>query len=149
MSERACPETQTTERWVLKRSKKDKCINRTYRFTKIPYLYMYAHWHICVYTQTFMKTIYTHIYLRSAVCVHAQSRLTLLQPRGLQHIRLLYLWDFWVRILDGLPFLFPRELFDPGIKPMSPMSPALGGGFFTTETPGQSYIYILICEFIL
>ena len=25
MSERACPETQTTERWVLKRSKKDNC----------------------------------------------------------------------------------------------------------------------------
>ena len=57
---------------VLKRSKKDNCINRTYRFTKLPYLYMYAHWHICVYTQTFMKTIYTQ-YTYTWLCVFMLS----------------------------------------------------------------------------
>ena len=33
-----------------------------------------------------------------------------------------------------LPFPSPGDLPDPGIKPMSP---ALAGGFFTTEPPGK------------
>ena len=32
---------------------------------------------------------------------------------------------------SGLPFAPPGNLPDPGIKPESPMSPALAGGFFT------------------
>ena len=39
---------------------------------------------------------------------------------------------------SGLPFPPPGDLPNPGIKPMSPASPALSGGFFTTEPPGQS-----------
>ena len=39
--------------------------------------------------------------------------------------------EYW----SGLPFPSPRDLLDPGIKPMSP---ALAGGFFTTEPPGKS-----------
>ena len=35
---------------------------------------------------------------------------------------------------SGLPFPSPGDLPDPGIKPASP---ALAGGFFTTEPPGQ------------
>ena len=35
-----------------------------------------------------------------------------------------------------LPFPSPN-LPDPGIKPMSPASPALASGFFTTEPPGN------------
>ena len=34
---------------------------------------------------------------------------------------------------SGLPFPPLRDFPDPGIKPMSPASPALAGGFFTTE----------------
>ena len=37
--------------------------------------------------------------------------------------------EYW----SGLPFSSPRELPNPGIEPMSPMSPALAGGFFTTS----------------
>ena len=37
--------------------------------------------------------------------------------------------EYW----NGLPFLPPGDLPDPGIKPMSPESPA--GAFFTTELP--------------
>ena len=37
-------------------------------------------------------------------------------------------------ILSGMPFLSPGDLPNPGIEPMSP---ALAGGFFTTEPPGQ------------
>ena len=35
----------------------------------------------------------------------------------------------------GLPFPSPGDLPNPGIKSASPASPALAGGFFTTETP--------------
>ena len=36
---------------------------------------------------------------------------------------------------SGLPFLSPGDLPNPGIKSESP---ALAGGFFTTEPPGKS-----------
>ena len=35
---------------------------------------------------------------------------------------------------SGLPSPFLGELPDPGIEPVSPASPALAGGFFTTGT---------------
>jgi len=38
--------------------------------------------------------------------------------------------EYW----SALPFPPPGDLPDPGIKPMSP---ALAGGFFTTEPPGK------------
>ena len=38
---------------------------------------------------------------------------------------------------SGLPFPTPGNLPDPGIELMSPASPALAGGFFTTEQPGK------------
>ena len=38
--------------------------------------------------------------------------------------------EYW----NGLPFPSPGDLPDLGIKPMSP---ALAGGFFTTEPPGK------------
>ena len=37
--------------------------------------------------------------------------------------------EFW----SGLPFPTPGDLLDPEIEPMFPASPALAGGFFTTE----------------
>ena len=36
---------------------------------------------------------------------------------------------------SGLPFPSPGDLPDPGIESESPVSPALAGGFFTTEPP--------------
>ena len=41
----------------------------------------------------------------------------------------------------GLPFPSPGDLPDPGIKPMSPASPALAGRFFASEPPGKSHIW--------
>ena len=38
----------------------------------------------------------------------------------------------------GLPCSLPRDLPNPGIKPTSPMSPALAGGFFTTSGTGEA-----------
>ena len=39
-----------------------------------------------------------------------------------------------------MPFPPPGDLPDPGIEPMSP---ALAGGFFTTEPPGKLYMWNL------
>ena len=36
---------------------------------------------------------------------------------------------------SGLPCPLPEDLPNPGIEPASLMSPALAGGFFTTELP--------------
>ena len=41
--------------------------------------------------------------------------------------------EYW----SMLPCLPPGNLPDPGVEPMSPASPALAGGFFTTEPPGK------------
>ena len=38
---------------------------------------------------------------------------------------------------SGLPFPTPGDLPDPGVKPMSLVSPALAGRFFTTVPPGR------------
>ena len=43
--------------------------------------------------------------------------------------------DYW----NGLPFPSSADLSNPGIKPISP---ALSGGFFTTELPGKPGIDI-------
>ena len=50
--------------------------------------------------------------------------------------------EYW----NGLPFLPPGDLPDPGIKPVSLVSPALAGGFFTTSTTCEAqspYVYTL------
>ena len=44
--------------------------------------------------------------------------------------------EYW----SGLPFPSPGDPPDPGIEPVSPVSPALVGGFFTTEPPGKPEI---------
>ena len=42
--------------------------------------------------------------------------------------------EYW----SGLPFPFPRDLPDTGIEPISP---ALPGGFLTTEPPGEASVF--------
>ena len=48
--------------------------------------------------------------------------------------------EYWGR----LSFPSPGDLPDPGIKPAFPATPALAGGFFTTEPPGKP---ISLCTF--
>ena len=66
--------------------------------------------------------------------VLTQSCLTLLQTCGQQPARLLCTWISQARILEWVAFPSPGDLSDPGIKPASP---ALAGGFLTTEPPGK------------
>ena len=46
----------------------------------------------------------------------------------------------WQEYWSALPFLPPRDLPDPGAKPMSLASPALAAGFFTTAPCGKSIV---------
>ena len=48
--------------------------------------------------------------------------------------------EYW----SGLPCPPPSDLPNPGIKPKSPASLALAGGFFTTESPGKALRYYII-----
>ena len=41
--------------------------------------------------------------------------------------------------LSGLPFPSPGDLPDPGIEPTSP---ALAGGFFTIQLPGEAHVVV-------
>ena len=45
------------------------------------------------------------------------------------------------RILQWVAVSFPRVLPDPWAEPTSPVSPALAGGYFTTEPPVKLYYY--------
>ena len=42
--------------------------------------------------------------------------------------------EYW----NGLPFTTPGDIPNPGMEPMSPASPALTGGFFTTSAPREA-----------
>ena len=44
----------------------------------------------------------------------------------------------WQEFWSGLPFPSPGDLPNPGIKPASPLSPALAGGFFTTSATWEA-----------
>ena len=41
--------------------------------------------------------------------------------------------EYW----SGLPFPAPGDFSNPGIRPSSPTSPSVAGGFFTTEPSGK------------
>ena len=47
------------------------------------------------------------------------------------------------RIPSRLPFPPPGDLSGPGIEPVSSMSPAMAGGFFTTVPPGKPNLWPL------
>ena len=51
--------------------------------------------------------------------------------------------EYW----SGLPFPSPGNLPDPGIKPMSLVSPALAGRFFTSELLGKSWKILFVWQF--
>lgn len=57
-----------------------------------------------------------------------------LPPHGLWSSRLLCSWNFPDKNTgEGCHFLLQGIFPDPGIKPLSQMSPALANGFFTTS----------------
>ena len=73
------------------------------------------------------------------VCVSHSVMSNCLQPHGLYPDRLLCPWGFsWQEYWSGLPLPPQGDLPDPGIEPMSFMSPALAGRFFTTSATWEA-----------
>ena len=69
-----------------------------------------------------------------------QSRLTLCDPTDyITHQAPLSMGFSRQEYWSGLPHPPPGDLPHPGIKPVSLMSPALVGRFFTTEPPGKPH----------
>ena len=66
-------------------------------------------------------------------CSVAQSRLTLWDPEDYSPSGSSVHGILQARILEWAASSFSRDLPNPGIEPMTPASPALAGGFFTTE----------------
>ena len=64
------------------------------------------------------------------MCVHAQPLDCSLPDSSAQGI-------FQARILEWGAISYSGDLPDPGIEHMSPESPAMVVGFFTTEPPGS------------
>ena len=73
-------------------------------------------------------------------CLVTQSCLTHANPWTVAHQAPLSMGFFRQEYWSELPFPSPGNLPDPGIKPMSPVSPALAGGFISTESLGQASV---------
>ena len=71
------------------------------------------------------------------LCQIGQSCLTLCDPRDCACQAPLSMGCSRQEHCSMLPFPSPGDLPGPGIKPVSPTSPALAGGFFPTESPGK------------
>ena len=69
-----------------------------------------------------------------AVCAQLYPTLQPCSPPG-SSVHRIFQQEYW----SGLPFPTPGDLPDPGIEPMSPMSPTLGGIFFTTQATWEPY----------
>ena len=69
------------------------------------------------------------------VCAYVQSCLTLWDPMDCSPPGSSVHWIFQARIFKWVAILPPVDFPDPGIKPMSPVSPS--GGSFTTRPPGN------------
>ena len=78
------------------------------------------------------------------VLSHVQLFVT---PRTVAHRDSLSMGFSRQKYWSGLPFPPPGDLPDLGIEPKSPASPALGGGFFTTETLGKPQQSDLLCNY--
>ena len=64
------------------------------------------------------------------MCQHAKSLQLCLT---IDHVAPLFMGLFRQEYRSGLPFPLSGDLPYPGIEPMSLVSPALAGGFFTTS----------------
>ena len=72
----------------------------------------------------------------ACVCVQSLSRVWLfVTPWTVAHQASLSMGFSRLKYWSGLSFPSPGDLPDPGIEHVSPVSPALAGGFFTIEPP--------------
>ena len=89
----------------------------------------------------FLITDYSNFLFKSnTVCVYSQSCSTLCNPMDCSLPGYSVHEILQAKILSGLPFPTPGDLPDPGIEPMSLVSPELAGRFFTIAPPGKLII---------
>ena len=83
-----------------------------------------------------VRWIHNAVYMKHTWRAHGCSVMLTLQPWAVADLAPLCMFPkqgYW----SGLPFSTPGDLLDTGIQPMSLVSPALTGGFFTTTSPGK------------
>ena len=80
---------------------------------------------------SFYQIVHVCVYVCVGVCAHMlfATPWTVAHQASLEFSR----QEYW----SGLPFLPPGDPPDLGIRHKFPASPALAGGFFTTEPPGK------------
>ena len=78
------------------------------------------------------------------MCVQSFSHVQLFViPWTVAHQAPLSMGFYWQEYWSGLAFSTPRELPHPGIKTVSPVSPALVGRLFITVPPGKPFFIII------
>ena len=98
-------------------------------------IYMFVH----IYLYIHMIHIYTLcIFIYTYTCACMISHIWLFIPWTVAHQAPLSMEVSRQEYRSGLPFPSPGDFLDSGIEVMSLASPALAGGFFTTEPPGKS-----------
>ena len=78
------------------------------------------------------------------VCVHAQLCPTLCNPMDCSLPGSSVHGIFQARILEQVAISSPGDRPNPGVKPVSPASPALAGGFFTTSATWEAEESIVV-----
>ena len=87
-----------------------------------------------------------------AECIQSLSRVGLFVTSWtIAHQASLFLGFSRQEYWNGLPFSPPGDPPNPGVKPVSPVTLALAGGFFTTIPPGKPqqalYSFFYLPEF--
>ena len=104
------------------------------------------HWCRDLYILTYITHTVTRVHINIHIYTRcrslAKSRLTLTTSRTAVHRAPLSMGFSRQEYWSGLPLPSPRDLPNPGIKLRSP---ALAGGFFTTEPPGKPHTLSNIC----
>ena len=80
--------------------------------------------------------------LQGCVCLVTQSFLTLCDPTHCRPPGSSVHGILQARILEGLPFLPPGDILDPGIEPASAVSPALQADALPSELPEKPINYL-------
>ena len=78
------------------------------------------------------------------VCVRAQLCPTLCNPMDCSLPGSSVHGIFQARILEEVAISSPGDRPNPGVKPVSPASPALAGGFFTTSATWEAEESIVV-----
>ena len=84
-------------------------------------------------------TVFSAFHTILGTLCYAQSCLTV-APQTAAHQTTLPTEFFRQEYWNGLPFPTPGDLPNPGIEPVSLMSPALASRFFTTSTTWEAYL---------